>query len=59
MAIKDKYYNQLIPERVFTRLDTISKDIEPNIKGFNVDCLCEIISIIACHQRKDNKPTPL
>lgn len=55
----NKYYSQLIPEKVFKELDSICQVIEPNIKGFNTDCLCEVISVIACHTRKDNEPTPL
>ncbi len=59
MAISREYYTQLIPEKIFQELDTICQRIEPKIKGFNIDCLCEIISIVACHTRKDKRTAHL
>jgi len=53
------YYNQLIPEKIFNELDDICRLIEPTVRGFNTDYLCEVISIVACHTRLDNEPTPL
>ncbi len=54
-----KIYYQLIPEKVLQNLSVISNLIEPEIKGFSIDNLKEIISIIACHIRKDENCTPL
>jgi hypothetical protein len=53
-----KYY-QLIPEKIFQNLNTIADLLSPDIKGFSIDNLKEVISIVACHVRKDNGPTPL
>ncbi|MCJ7449520.1 MAG: hypothetical protein MUO72_17730 [Bacteroidales bacterium] len=52
---------QLIPEKVYSELPTISELIKPTIKGFSEDNLREIISIVACHVRKDEDdgPAPL
>jgi len=52
-----KYY-QLIPEKVFNELPAISELIKADIKGFSEDNLREIISIIACHIRKDDNEDP-
>lgn len=49
-----KYY-QLIPEKIFQNLNTIEDLLSPGIKGFSIDNLKEIISIVACHVRKDDK----
>lgn len=49
---KPKYY-QLIPEKVFHELPTIDDLLNPEIKGYSNDNLKEVISIVACHIRKD------
>ena len=53
-----KYY-QLIPEKVFKSLNTIEDLLRPGIKGFSIDNLKEIISIVACHVRKEGEPAQL
>jgi hypothetical protein len=53
-------YYQLIPEKVFNELKYIESLLSDDIKGFSIDNLKEVISIIACHVRKDeNEDTPL
>lgn len=56
-----KKYIQLIPEKVFNELTTIAELMAPTIKGFTKDNLKEIISIVACHLRRDEDdgPAPL
>lgn len=54
-----KTYYQLIPENVYNKLQTISELIRPTIKGYSEDYLNEVISIVACHIRKDEDYTPL
>lgn len=58
---KEKRYYQLIPEKVCDELLVISELIAPTINGFSEDCLKEVISIIACHVRRDEDdgPAPL
>jgi hypothetical protein len=58
MTDKRKYY-QLIPEKVYNNLSAISDLLSPDIKGFSIDNLKEVISIIACHIRKNENCTPL
>ena len=59
MSQGNKYY-QLIPEKVFQDLFFIEDQIKPRIKGYSIDNLKEVISIIAFHVRKeDNEDTPL
>lgn len=58
MDSKGKYY-QLIPEKIFQELPTIGELIKPEIKGFQLDYLKQILSIIACHIQKDSDETPL
>lgn len=55
--IQDKSYYQLIPEKVESEKDAICGLIAPIIKGFSVDYLNEVISVIAIHHR--GEPTPL
>lgn len=52
-------YFQLIPDKVLSILDDVASLIEPEIKGFDLDYLKEVISVVAIHTRKDNEPTPL
>jgi hypothetical protein len=52
-------YYQILPEKVYQELSVIAELIRPEIKGFSLDYLKEVISIVACHVRKDNGPTPL
>jgi len=53
-----KKYYQLIPEKVYKNLSDIEDLIRPEIKGYSEDYLKEVISIIACHVRKDDKEDP-
>jgi hypothetical protein len=53
-----KYY-QLIPEKIVNELPVIAELLKHSIKGFSIDYLKEIISIVACHIRKDEGSTPL
>lgn len=52
---RERTYYQLIPEKVYQNLSTISDLLSPDIKGFSIDYLKEVISIVACHIRKDEK----
>jgi hypothetical protein len=49
----------LIPEKVFQNLSVISELLSPDIKGFSIDNLKEVISIVAYHVRKDDEDPPL
>ncbi len=53
-----KYY-QVIPERVLKDLPVITDLLAPDIKGFDVDCLKEVISIVAIHVQKNSGSAPL
>lgn len=55
--IQDKSYYQLIPKKVESEKDAICELIAPVIKGFSVDYLNEVISVLAKHYR--GEPTPL
>jgi hypothetical protein len=55
---KHKYY-QLIPEKVLQMFSTIEDLLRPEIKGYSTDNLKEIISIVACHTRKDKGSSQL
>lgn len=44
---------------VWSNFPTISELIKPTIKGFSEDNLKEVISIVACHVRKDDGAAPL
>lgn len=48
-----------MPEKIKEALPTIEAIIAPEIKGYSRDCLKEVISIVACHVRKDEEATPL
>lgn len=52
-------YYQLIPLKIYGELDTISELLRPEIKGYSIENLKEIISVIACHVRKEEASTPL
>ena len=54
----NRYY-QILPEKVYNELNTISDLVKPEVKGFNLDYFKEIISIIACHVRRDSGDPPL
>jgi len=58
MNIKKQYY-QLIPEKVYNELQTISELLAPSIKGFSEDNLKEVISTVACQVKRDEGPAPL
>lgn len=59
MPIKQKKYYQLIPEKVLNDIPAIEAKVKPRIAGFQLDYLLEAVSIVACHFRKDEEPTPL
>jgi hypothetical protein len=46
---------QLIPEKVYQNLQSIEDLIKPTIKGYCIDNLIEVISIVACRVRKKEK----
>lgn len=52
-------YYQLMPEKVKEALPAIEALISPEIKGYCRDYLKEVVSIVACHVRKDEEATPL
>lgn len=56
---KARTYYQLIPSKVKEALPTIEALIQPEVKGYCGDYLNEVISIVACHVRKDEEATPL
>lgn len=58
MVVDRKYY-QVIPKKVNEALPTLEALIAGEIKGFNPDYLKEVISIVACHVRKNDEATPL
>jgi hypothetical protein len=49
----EKQYYQLIPEKVWQSFSDIEDLIKPEIKGYSGDNLKEIISIVACHTRRN------
>jgi hypothetical protein len=59
MRVSDSKYYQLIPERVNAEMAIIESIIRPDIKSYSGDYLREVISIVACHVRKDNEDAPL
>lgn len=48
-----------MPEKVYQSLSFIEDLIGPEIKGYSLDNLKEVISIVACHIREDQNRTPL
>jgi len=56
---RNKKYYQLIPLKIIDNIDVIANTIRPRIKGFNLDCLKETISIVARHTEKSGKPARL
>lgn len=52
-------YFQLIPEKVLDILQDICGLLKPEIKGFSIDYLKEIISTIACHVRREDEDNAL
>ena len=54
-----KEYYQILPKKVFQSLEAIDILLRPEIKGYCEDYLKEVISIVACHIRKDGNYTPL
>jgi hypothetical protein len=58
MREHQKYY-QVLPEKVLCDLPVISELLAPEIKGFNVDCLKEVISIVAKNLQKNKDTAPL
>jgi hypothetical protein len=58
MMNTNKYY-QLLPEKVFNNLPSIENLLRFEIKHFSMDYLKEVISIVACHVRKDDENPPL
>lgn len=57
--IKSKPYNQLIPDKVYQSFSIIEDLIRPDIKGYSSDNLKEVISIVACHTRKNDGTSQL
>ena len=57
--IKKKAYHQLIPEKVSQVLPEIEELLKPEIKGFSPDYMKEVISIVSCHVRKEDRSAPL
>jgi hypothetical protein len=59
MQSGSKYY-QIMPEKIYRNLSSIEDLLRTKIKGFSPDYLKEVISIVACHVRKNNnEDTPL
>jgi len=57
--IQANRYFQLIPDIVYQNLNTIENILRPGIKGFSSDNLKEVISIVACHVRKEDESAQL
>ena len=55
----EKQYYQLVPEKVCQCFTTIEDLIQPEIKGYSSDNLKEVISIVACHTRKNEASSQL
>lgn len=58
MTGQRKYY-QLVPEKIYQNFSVIESLLRPDIKGFSTDNLKEVISIVACHVRKEDGLAPL
>ncbi len=58
MKNRQTYY-QLMPSKVNEALPTIDSLIGSEIAGYCRDYLKEVVSIVACHVRKDEEATPL
>ena len=54
-----KKYYQVIPEKINLALPEIESLIKPAVSGYSTNKLKEVISIVACHVRKDEASTPL
>jgi len=54
-----KNYFQILPEKVYQNLPVINDLLRDRIKGYSEDNLKEVISIIACHVRKEEGPAPI
>jgi len=54
-----KTYYQLIPEKVYQNISLIEDLLRSDIKGYSTDNLKEIISIVACHVRKEGDSAQL
>lgn len=54
-----KPYYQLVPANVLNSINDIEAVIMPKIKGYKREYLYEVVSILASHVRKDNKPAQL
>jgi hypothetical protein len=50
-------YTQLIPQKIWDNIDTITELLKPEIVSFNIDHLLEVISIVACHIPKKRDKT--
>lgn len=59
MKIGKQQYYQLLPEKVLQNFTTIEDLLRPGIKGYSSDNLKEVISIVACHIRKDKGSSQL
>jgi len=49
---------QIIPELIFNNLEGIEEQIKPHIKGFDIDNMKEVLTILSSHIRKENKLNP-
>jgi hypothetical protein len=58
MASGSKYC-QIMPAKVFYRLESIEDSLRSKIKGFCPDNLKEVLSIISCHVQKSDGTAPL
>lgn len=59
MTPKNKPKYQLIPEKVFQKLDSINDKLRLKIQGFSPDNLKEVVSTICTHIPKDANYSPL
>lgn len=60
MSINGKtIYYQLIPVKIYKSLPIIEDLVRPEIKGYSTDNIKEVISIVACHFRKDEGSSQL
>ena len=57
--MKGQQYYQLMPSKVKEALPTIDSLVGSEIAGYCRDYLKEVVSIVACHVRKDEEAAPL
>ncbi len=59
MKLEKPQYYQLIPDKIYQNFPGIEDLIRPAIPGYSSDYLKEIISLIACHTRKNKTAAQL